>query len=510
LELVKMAEMDSTRLVKGSTYLATQSILTSLIGAVALAFTARILTQVDMGIAVVLTLTIGLAQVLTDLGFSGGLTKFVAEYRGKGVDYTFMSFGAVLTKALVAGSAAALCVLAAPWLSGFLLKSGEYAFLFQLLSLNLLTFCFRITVNNLLLGVNRIREMAILNVISVLIRQMSAVGLLLCGFGLVGLVIGWFLGGLAYNILGALIVVKNRYVRIHPIREIAPYLKTLARFSWPLFVTNVVLFLYSWFDQALLLVYVPLSGVAVYNIALQAFGVLAVMPLALSSTLFPYYSEQHGKDEHQKIVAGVHGSSRYIALLYTPLALGLMATANPAITLFAGQAYAGGDVILTILCLFGGLSGLVASFGGLLLVFNMTPTVLLINIASVVGSVVMLPVLLPSFGVMGMAVIKGTAMVISFVLTVVVLHKRMPIKFNREALWKSWTAAIGMFVAVWFVEHLYFSRYLLPLYIVVGGTTYMIALRLLRAVNEDDIKLIRNLLGKRATSILNIVEKVLI
>lgn len=73
-----MVEMDSTRLVRGSAYLATQSIVTTLIGAVALAFTARILTQVEMGVAVVLTLTLGLAQVLTDLGFSGGLTKYVA------------------------------------------------------------------------------------------------------------------------------------------------------------------------------------------------------------------------------------------------------------------------------------------------------------------------------------------------------------------------------------------------------------------------------------------------
>jgi len=502
--------MDSARLVRGSVYLATQSIVTTLIGAVGLAFIARILTQVEMGVTVVLTLTLGLAQVLADLGFSGGLTKFVAEYRGKGVDYTFVSFGAVLTKALLALSAAALCVLAAPWLSGFLLKSGEYVFLFQLLSVNLLTFCFRITVNNLLLGVNRIKEMAIFNVASMLIRHISAVSFLLCGFGLVGLVIGWILGELVYVTSGALVIVRNRYVRIHPVRDVVPYLKTLARFSWPLFVTNIVLFLYSWFDRALLLAYVPLSEVAVYSIALQAFGVLSLIPAALSSTLLPYYSEQRGKDEKQKIAAGVHGSSRYIALLYTPLALGLMATANPSITFFAGQAYAGGDMILAILCLFGGLSGLVASFGGLLLVYDMTPTVLLINIVSVVGSIVMLPVLLPSFGVVGMAVIKGAAMIISFVLTGIVLRKRMPIRFDREAVWKSWTAAVGMFGAVWFVERMHFSPYLLPLYVVVGGVAYAVALRLLGAVNENDIELVRNLLGEKANTIINIVERLLV
>jgi len=505
-----MAEMDSTRLVKGSVFLVSQSIATTIIGAVGLAFIARILTQAEMGVSVALTLTLGMAQVLTDLGFSGGLTKYVAEYRGKEADYTLMSFGAVFIKALMAGFVAALCVLMAPWLSGFLLKSGEYAFLFQLLSINLLMLCFRTTVNNLLWGVSRIREMAILNVILSIVGKTFAIGFLLCGFGLVGLVVGWILGELAYNILGALIIVKNRYVRIHPIREVLPYLRTLARFSWPLFLNSVFFFLYSQFDQALLLAYVPLSEVAVYNIALQAFGVLSAIPIALNSTLFPYYSEQHGKDERQKIVAGVHASSRYIALLYTPLALGLMTTANSAITLFAGQAYAGGDVILTILCLFGGLSGLAASFGGLLLVYNMTPTVLLINVTSVVGSIVMLPVLLPSFGVMGMAVIRGTAMVISLVLTAIALHKRIPIKFDREAMWKSWTAAIIMFVAVWFIQYMHFSPYMLPLYIVVGGITYAIALRLLKAVDEYDIKLIRNLLGKKATVIINIAEKVLV
>lgn len=503
-------EMDSARLVRGSAYLVTQSVITTIIGVVALAFVARILTQAEMGVTVALTFTQVMAQVLSDLGFSTGLTKYVAEYRGKEADYTFISFGAVLIKALTAGSAVALCFLTAPWLSGFLLKSGEYAFLFQLLSVNILAFSFRITVNNLLLGVNRIREMAILNVISAFIGRMSAVGFLLCGHGLVGLVIGWILGELTYTILGALIIVRNGCVRIHPIREVVPYLKTLAKFSSPLFIANVVLFLYGWFDQALLLAYVPLSEVAIYNIALRAFSVLSVIPLALSNTLFPYYSEQYGKDEQQTIIAGVHGSSRYIALLFTPLALGLMVTANPAITFFAGSTYASGDVILAILSLFGGLSGLAAAFGGLLLVYNMTPSVLLINIISIIGSMVLLPVLLPSFGVTGMAIIKGAAMMTSLLLTIIVLRRRMPIKFDREAVWKSWVAAIVMFAAVWLIERIHFSPYLLPIYIVVGGVTYAVALRLLRTVNENDIKLVRNFLGKRGTFITNIVEKVLI
>ena len=505
-----MAETDATRLVRGSTYLVTHRVVNTIISSIALVFIVRILTQAEMGVVVALTVTRGMAQVLSDLGFGSGLTKYVAEYRGKKVDYTPISFGVGLVKALTAGCVALLCCFMAPWLSGFLLKSQEYVFLFQLLSIDILIFSFSLTLNHLLLGVNRIREIAILNVVLEFVGKTSAVGLLICGFGLVGVVIGWILGGLTYVILGSLITVRNAYVRILPIRDVIPYLKTLARFSWPLFLTNIVVFLYDWFDQFILLAYVPLSKLAVYNVADRAAGVLSLIPLALSTTLFPYYSEQYGKDAQKKIVAGVHGSSRYIALLYTPLALGLIATANPVITLFAGATYASGDVVLAILCLFGGVSSLAASFGGLLLVYNMTATVLLINVASVVGSSVISLVLLPFFGIAGMAFVRGAAMIISLVLSALALKKHVSIGFDREAVWKSWCAAIAMLVAVWLTESLHFSPYLLPLYIVVGGTVYMVALRLLRTVNENDIELIRNLLGKRAAVITNLLEKILI
>ncbi|UCG44710.1 MAG: oligosaccharide flippase family protein [Candidatus Bathyarchaeota archaeon] len=505
-----MTEVDAARLVRGSVYLAGQSVVTTLIGAVALAFTARILTQVEMGVAVVLMLTLGLAQVVTDLGFSGGLTKFVAEFRGRGEDFTSMSFGAVGVKVLMAGAAAMFCVVMAPWLSELLLDSGEFVVLFQLLGLNVLTFCVRLTVHHLLLGVNRLKELAILTAVAALVGKVFAVGLLVLGYGLVGLVLGWTLGELAYVLIGGLIIVRNRYVKIQPFGKVIPHLRTLARFSWPLLATNVVLFLYGSFDQAFLLFYVPLDEVAVYSIALRAFGVISLIPLALSSTLFPYYSEQRGRDEQQNIVAGVRGSSRYIALCFTPLALGLMATANPAITFFAGQTYASGDVVLAILCIFGGLSSLAASFSILLLVYDMTPTVLAVNITSVIGSVILLPVLLPSLGVVGMALAKGVATIIAFVLTVLLLRRRMSLQFDGEALWKSWAAAVAMFGIVWLLEYMYMSPYLLPLYVGVGGLVYVVGLRLLKAVRKGDVSLIRNLLGKRAAPIMNLAERILI
>ena len=504
-----MTLADATRIAKGSTYLVTQSIVDAAIRAIALAFVARTLTETEMGIVVALVLISTLAQMLSDLGFSRALSKYVAEYRGRNTDYSpFLSCG-ISIKLLTGGLAAVVCAVAAPQLSQLLLKTSGYSGLFQLLSIYVLFFCLNLTMTGLLLGLDRIREMAISNVVLTLIAQTSGVTLLMSGYGLTGLVTGWTLGQLAYLITSALIIAKGKELKKHSVSETGPFLRTLAKFSWPLFLTNIVVFVYNSFDRVILLAYLSLSEVGVYSVALRVFSALSIVPAALSTTLFPYYSEQYGGNKRDNILVGVRAATRYTALVYLPLALGLAITANPAISIVAGHAYTRGDVILTVLCLFGAVGGLSAALDTLLLVYGMTPTILLINIASVGGSVAFSPILLSTLGATGMAIVKGVTMIISLTLTVFVLRRRMRIEFDKEALWKGCGAAIIMVVVVGLIEWMFFNPYLLPLYMVVGGVVYAVALKILRVVNEKDMLLIETLMGKRATSLVKVLKKVL-
>jgi len=505
-----MTEIDVARVVKGSAYLGAQSMATTIINVVSFAFIARILTQTEMGVTVALSLTVGIAALLADLGFSSGLTKHIAECRGRNVDYAAITFTGLLMKVSMASFIAVICALAAPYFSELLLKTAEYALLFRMLSVYLLFVCINVTMGSFLLGLNKIREIATLSLVVVFTQQTFAVALLLLGYGLVGLVTSWILGSSTYTILSTLMVIKGKHIKMRPIKEVATHAEMLAKFSWPLFLSAMVYFLYEWFDRSVLLFYIPLREMGVYSVAYKAFFVLSTMPGALGAALFPYYSEQYGKDKEETILASVRGATRYIALLYTPLALGLAVTANPTITLFAGSIYASGDVILVILSLVAAISGLGVAFGGLFLVYDMTPTILLINVVSVGVSLALSPVLLPSLGAPGMAIVKGAALIVSFVLSTVALRRRIPIKFDKEALWKSWGAAIVMFVIVWLVEQINFSPYLLPVYVLVGGATYAGSLRILKAINKNDLQLIRNLMGKHVASLVDVLEKVLI
>lgn len=503
-----MTESHAIRIARGSAYLMAQKVATTAISVVALGLIARMLTQTEMGVVVVLTLALGIAQLLSDFGFSSGLTKHIAEYRGKKMSYSpFLTAGS-LVNASIAGFIAVMCAVTSEQLSQILLGSTEYSFLFQLLGLALFFFCVNTAVNSFLLGLNKVREMAVLNLVNVFIRQVSGITFLMMGFGLVGLVFGWVLGDSVYFVLSFLLMLKGGHFRRHSIVETVPYLKLLLRFSLPLFLVNIIVFLYTWFDRVILLNYMPLNEVAVYDIALRAFGVLYIVPTIVSNVLFPYYSEQFGKNEHENIAVAINATTRYIALLYTPLALGLMITANPVISLFAGMGYARGDVVLGVLSFLGGIGGIGVALGVLLLVYNMTVTVLLVNLASIGVSLAMAPLLLPFFGTTGMAFIKGCTMVITFVLTVVVLRKHVSVEFDKEAMWKGWIAAFIMMLVVWLVEHLFFSRYLVPLYVIVGGVVYVLALRIMKVVNEKDIQLLRDFMGERMAPLVDFLAKI--
>jgi len=91
-------ETHAKRIAKGSAYLVTQSLITTIVSALALILVARILSTLDMGVVVALSLTLGVAQLLSDLGFSKGLTKYIAEYRGRDVNCSPFLFLGIMVK----------------------------------------------------------------------------------------------------------------------------------------------------------------------------------------------------------------------------------------------------------------------------------------------------------------------------------------------------------------------------------------------------------------------------
>ena len=66
--------------------------------------------------------------------------------------------------------------------------------------------------------------------------------------------------------------------------------RRLLTFSWPLTIGNLISFGYNSFDCALLVVFVPLALLGVYNAAIYAFTALSGVTVALNNALLPVFS----------------------------------------------------------------------------------------------------------------------------------------------------------------------------------------------------------------------------
>jgi len=485
---------------RGASYLFIQNIASTIILIAAFALIARLITQAEMGILATLTLIVGVCQLIASLGLPSAATKFIPEYMGKDDHQTASSvFYQILKVSLTLSvTLASLCFVFSDSISLYLFKTTAHGRLFKVLAFDIVAAGVLPCLSNSLLGLQRFRDVATFNITSLAIRKTLTVFLLLSGHGLFGLVVAWCISDFVNCSLGISII----------LRSLGPSpssfsLTRLLKFSSPLFLSGIASFAYGWFDRVLLLAFVSLSQLGVYNVALTAFGVLAGIPGAISTALFPKYSEIHGREGTKAVENAIHTASRYVCYITMPLALGLLATATPAISLLAGEAYTTASQPLAILSLFFAASCVSAALSGLFLILEETVIASGLTIINVATGITLGALLLPTFGIVGASIARGIAMLLGLALSLWFLKKKINLTFDREALWKSFTAGLAMTGAVSLVQHVWYSKYLLPLYALTGGLTYLIMLRALQAATKTDIQLIQQYLGKRLEFLIN-------
>jgi len=486
----------AVHVARGASFLFVQNLVTSIVGAVGFGIIARLITKTEMGVYVSLSLVFALAQIGASFALPSAAVKFVAELKGKndkkvaaGVAFQILRF--TFLASIIVGS---LVFLFSSQICYLLTRTTEHVEVFKMLALDLVFAGVLPGLNSIMIGLQKMKELAELNIAAYIIRKLLSIAFLLVNLGLWGVTLGWLIGDLCGFALFSGYVLKS-----FGMPSFGFSLKRILGFSWPIYLSSWVSFGYNWFDRALLLAYVPLADVGVYNVAVTAFAVMASIPGAISTALFPQYSELQGRDGMRSLEKAVRTASRYVCYTVVPLAVGLASTARPAISFFAGRAYETGAVPLAILSLFGAATCLGAALSDIFSITERTKVSALLTSTTLSIGVFLGLLLVPSTGVIGAALLRGVAMVWGLVSMLLVLNrmKLFTISFDLEALWKSAVASSVMAVAVLGCQLIVYTKYLLPLYVLAGGFVYLVMLRFLRAVRVSDIDLIKALVGKR-------------
>ena len=396
--------------------------------------------------------------------------------------------------------------VAAPMLARLLLQQASNAIYLRLLSLDIVVFAGLLPIlNAAFLGLQRFKQQAIIFTVSNAVRQALIVALIIWLRNFLGLLIAWVSSDLIVSLVSLLYV-----SRILGRPKISFPLRRLVNFSWPLWLGDGLSFASQWFDRAILLVFVPLAAVGIYNVTLTAFSAVAGISGVAAGTLFPAFSSMQHPERRRELVPALKRSTRYLCFVMVPLAFGLLATAKPALTLFVGPAYVGGAEPLMILSATYALTVVGISLSPMLLALGETRLASLATLGALIISLLSAAVLTPWYGMMGAATARATSMVAGLALLMIFLGKRIRLELDLDATLKSTIASIVMAIVVMGVEAGFYSRYFLPAYMLIGGVVYLAMLRFLKAIKQEDIQLVRDSMGPRLTFASNIISIVLL
>jgi len=494
---------------RGASYLSIQTVVTTAAQIFSFAILARIITPSEVGILAVLSLITALSQSINGAAFQQATMKYVGEAAGAKEGFAAGVFYQTLRVSMIISvPMAGIIFIGAGTLAQVLLGAASQAGLFEVLALDILVYAGALPVaNGAVLGAKRFKASAAIGTAGGVLRQCLIILLILLMKSFIGLVYAWFLsdfvllmvyGWYAYRTLGFEFA-KNSF----PLRK-------LLSFSWPLSIGSLVTFAYSYFDRAILVAFVSLASLGVYNAALTAATVLAGVSTAFANALLPVYSKIGGFGALENCRKATWLSSRYVSLVMVPLAFGLLATAKPALTLFVGQAYIGGTLPLMIFCLASALTAFGLVLTPMLTALARTRMIMLITISSFALGLVSAYALLPFIGFVAAAIARDIAAVTTVALTVLALKRIQAMRVDVEMAWKTLVAGGVMAGALIIVQRLIYSEILLPAYVVLGAIIYLTLLRALNAVRKHDLELVDKYLGARLGFVARLLSVILL
>ena len=500
-------EPDAVSTGRGVSYLWLQTIISSVAQIIAFAFFARLISVEDMGVFTILTLAYGAASAFMSLGLPNVVTKLVAENVAVGNKQMAAS---IYYEALILSDLASILIAVVFLVSKFpagvshLPNSAEVSAIGVLFVIDLVA-NIGSTGGVAILGLYEFKDFAVIYGAYNSFRPWLVILLIYGTRSLVGLVEAWVIAD------SALAVCQIVYLW----RRLGPPvfkfdMKYLLKLSGPLYVSTVASFFYGSFDRLILIPLVSLTALGVYGAVVTAFSAYTGLIGVLGTVLLPILSGVYGAKGSDALKDSVYSASRYVSIVAMPIAFALLAVARPTITLLVGVGYANGVLPLAVLSLASVSTIIGMALGPILIVLNETLLAALTSLLPIPLSVGLALISIPVLGILGASVARALSMLVSLLLTWYFVRRKIAVKLDNQTIMKSITASVVMALVMEAIQLLYYSRFLLPIYLFVGLLAYLLGMRALKAMSNADIDLLRRMLGSRFSGMCDLLSRLII
>lgn len=193
-------------------------------------------------------------------------------------------------------------------------------------------------------GQNRIHLTSILYPTDRFLRSVVQIVLIVMGFGLTGLFLGYGIGAFVGTVLGVYLLSGSVSL---PSREHFSSLTRYARYSW---LNNLSSRSFASMDTLVLGLFVAQGLIGVYEVAWNLASILAMFSLSVGTAMFPAMSELSSKGDLEKVRFLFTDSIIFAGLLLIPGAIGALVVGDLVLLIY-GESFTEGYIVLIVLTL---------------------------------------------------------------------------------------------------------------------------------------------------------------
>ncbi|AFZ72078.1 flippase [Natronobacterium gregoryi] len=398
------------------------NVINGVLGFAIVVLMTRFVSPSVYGLFVLATSVILFMQVFANLGLPLAIDYFVPQYleadeRGKAKGVILQVTATVLvTSSLVAF---ALAVSAATVSAFFQEPAMEIALLLLSVTIPMLA------IYNVLLtsyySIKKLQYRVIMrDLVRPIVRFTVTAGLLLVGYGLLGLIVGYVVGLAVAITVGAIVFTYKAWDLLATDVELVPA-RPLVAYSVPLAMTSVVFVLMGHVDYFVLGYFLSSDDVGIYRVGYMLGSGLMIIFNSLSPVFKPLIAEK--RDDIELVQSRFRTMVRWIAGITLPIAIVLSLGASSYLAVLYTPQYAEASAVVVLLAgaflfnvTFGGPDGsLLQGLGYSRMVFVNT---LVLFGANFVLSMALVPI----FGIEGAAIGSATALFLVGTLTLVEIY----------------------------------------------------------------------------------------
>ena len=315
-------------------------------------FAVRALGASGYGAFALALTTMGIANVISLLGFSPGILPFLSRARSEGDDEQIRSLvrgslAVVLVASILLG---ALVYAIAPWLAESIFEKPHLAdFLRPLAALTVLGTLVGM-ISSLLQGFLAVKESAwIEHVLSIGVTAAGMALSWLAGFGMTGVVVSALAGPAMALLCGGVLLTRRVPVAFGSSTRSSPFpFARVVSYSWPLMGTSMLAFLLAWTDILLMGVFRGSDEVGIYGICAR----LAVAILLVHQSLGPIFlarlSDLYVKRDWDAIRHLYHLTARWCMWAGLVISAALIIWSEPILAVFGPEFVAGAPALVVL------------------------------------------------------------------------------------------------------------------------------------------------------------------